>query len=264
VTTIAITGATGAVGSRVAARLDQPRLIVRNAAKAPDGADVRVAASYAAKDEMREALQRVETLFLIPAAEAPDRVEQHKTAIDAAIEAHVPRIVYLSFLNAQPDATFTLARDHWATEQYIRASGAAWTFLRMSLYLDFIPSMVGADGVIRGPAGDGRVAAILREDVARTAAAVLTTGGHDGHTYDLTGPQAFSLAEAAQLMQAEYVNETDEEAYASRKGYGAPDWEVEGWVSSYQAIRDGSLQTVSSAVRDLTGREATSLTDYLA
>src|SRR4051794_3945881 len=195
--TIAITGATGAVGRRVAARLDAPRLVVRDAARAPEGFDVRVASDYGAFAEMRDALAGVDTLFLIPAAEAPDRVDRHRTAVDAAVAAGVRRIVYLSFLRAAPDATFTLARDHWATEEHIRAGGLAWTFLRMNLYLDFIPNMVGEDGVIRGPAGNGRVSAILRDDVASAAAAVLSSDGHERRTYDLTGPASFSLAEAA-------------------------------------------------------------------
>jgi uncharacterized protein YbjT (DUF2867 family) len=260
---IAVTGATGEVGRRVVARLEAPRLVVRDASRAPAGADVRVASSYGAFDEMRAALEGAETVFLIPAAESADRVDQHKCGVDAALAAGVARIVYLSFLNAAPDATFTLARDHWATEQHIRASGLAWCFLRMSLYLDFIPSMVGADGTIRGPAGDGRLAAVLRDDVAAAAAAVLTSSGHDGRVYDLTGPASFSLAEAASLLGARYVDETDDEAYASRAGYGAPDWEVRGWVSSYQAIRDGSLDVVSDAVRSLSGRSPVSLADYV-
>ena len=139
-----------------------------------------MASGYGAGEEMRAALQGAHTLFLVPAAEAPDRVDQHRAAVDAAAAAGVQRIVYLSFLRAAPDATFTLARDHWHTEQHVRAAGPAWTFLRMSLYLDFIPSMAGPDGVIRGPAGDGRVAAVLRDDVAAAAAPVLTSEGHDG------------------------------------------------------------------------------------
>ncbi len=129
----------------------------------------------------------------------------------------------------------------------------------MNLYMDFIPGMA-TEGVIRGPAGDGKVSAILRDDVAAAAAAVLN-GAFDGQTFDLTGPSAFSLAEAAALMGAAYVDETDEEAYASRAGYGAPDWEVQGWVTSYQAIRDGSLSAVSPHVRELTGRDPRSLAD---
>ncbi len=272
---IAVTGATGAVGSRVARGLSErgvrQRLVVRDVARAPtlDGAEVRGAAGFGAGEELRAALDGVHTLLLIPAAEAPDRVQQHMTAVDAAVAAGVRRIVYLSFLGAAPDATFTLARDHWATEEHIRASGVSLTFLRMSLYMDFIPSMVAPDGAIRGPAGDGRVAAILRDDVAAAIVAVLTSGGHDAMTYDLTGPAAFSLAEAAALMTdvtgtpIRFEDETDEEAYASRAGLGAPDWEVRGWVTSYQAIRDGSLDVVSPSVLELTGRAPTSLAGYL-
>ncbi len=230
---------------------------------------MRVAGGYGAADEMRAAFEGAETVFLIPASESPDRVEQHTTAVDAAVAAGARRLVYLSFFGAAPDATFTLARDHWATEEHIRAADVAFTFLRMNLYMDFIPSMVGRDGAIRGPAGDGRTAAILRDDVAAAAVAVLTSDGHDAQTYDLTGPDAFSLAEAAALMAEatgkpiRFEEETGDEAYASRAGFGAPDWEVRGWVTSYQAIRDGSLDHVSPAVADLTGRDPTSLAAYL-
>ena len=253
---IAITGATGEIGRRVAAGLDDPILIARR----PYG-DARIASGYGDFDGMRAAFTGAETVFLIPAGESADRVEQHKAAVDAAVAAGVARIVYLSFFNAAPDATFTLARDHWATEEHIRASGVTWTFLRMNLYMDFIPGMA-VDRVIRGPAGDGRVSAILRDDVAAAAVAVLRAP-RDGETFDLTGPSAFSLAEVGDLLGAEYVDETDEQAYASRANYGAPDWEVRGWVTSYQAIRDGSLAAVSTHVRDLTGRDPSSLHEYL-
>ncbi len=272
---IAVTGATGAVGSRLAARLAQlgvdQRLIVRDPGRAPqlERAEVRRASGYGAAVEMRAALQGAATLFLIPAAEAPDRVEQHIAAVDAAVEAGVERIVYLSFVGASADNTFTLGRDHWHTEQHVRSVGVPSTFLRMNLYMDFIPSMVQPGGVIRGPAGDGRVAAILRDDVAAAAVAVLTSEGHDGRTYDLTGPEAFSLAEAAALMSLvsgrtiRYHAETDEEAFASRAPCGAPDFEIRGWVSSYWAIRAGELAAVSDDVRALTGRPPVVLADYL-
>ncbi|MGZ6644262.1 MAG: NAD(P)H-binding protein [Solirubrobacteraceae bacterium] len=204
---IAVTGATGAVGGAVAARLAAAglgqRLVVRDPARAPRlaGAEVRRASGYAAGDELCAALAGAQTLFLVPAAEAADRVVQHRTAVDAAAAAAVERIVYLSFVGAAPDATFTLAREHFATEQLIRATGLAFVLLRMNLYIDFIPSLAGPDGVIRGPAGDGRVAAILRDDVAAAAAAVLLApGGHDGRTYALTGPESLTLAEAAGLL----------------------------------------------------------------
>ena len=174
---IAVTGATGSVGGRVARLLAErgvpQRLVVREAARAPRlaGAEVRQIPGYGAGAEVREALDGVDTLFLVPAQESADRVEQHLTAVDAAAAAGVRRIVYLSFVDARPDATFTLARQHWATEERIRASGVAWTFPRMNFYLDFLPSLVSAEGVIEGPAGDGRAAMVTRADVADVTAA---------------------------------------------------------------------------------------------
>jgi NAD(P)H dehydrogenase (quinone) len=271
----AVTGATGAVGGRVAARLAEAgvprRLIVRDARRAPDdpGAEVRVAAAYGAADEMRAALDGAETLLLIPAAEALDRVDQHVAAVDAAAAAGVQRIVYLSFFRAAPDATFTLARDHFATERHIRAGALPWTFVRMNLYLDFLPAMVGRDGFIRGPAGDGAASAILRDDVAAALAAVLTTGGHERRTYDVTGRESLTLAAAAAIMseatgkRIRFQDETDEEAFVSRADFGADEWEVRGWVSSYQAIRDGSLAPVSREVVELIGREPGTLADFM-
>ena len=245
---------------------------MRDPARAPHvpGAEIRRASGYGAFEEMAAALAGARTVFLIPATEALDRVEQHRTAVDAAVEAGVERIVYLSCFGAAADATFTLAREHWHTEQHVRSSGLAWTFLRMNLYIDFIPTMVAADGTIRGPAGDGRFAPVLRDDIAAAAAAVLTSPGHDASTYELTGPQDISLSEAAALMSAvsgreiRYQDETDEEAYESRAAFGAADFEVRAWVSSYQAIRDGSLEGVSTAVLELTGSEPGGLAGYLS
>ena len=272
---IGVTGATGAVGSRVAARLAEAgapmRLVVRDPARAPrhPGAEIRQIAGYGAGDDVRAALAGVDTLFLVPAEESAGRVEEHRTAIDAAVAAGVRHVVYLSFVDARPDSTFTLGRDHWATEELVRATGLAHTFARMNLYMDFIPSMVMPDGVIRGPAGGGRLAAILRDDVAAAVAAILTSEGHAGRAYELTGPAAFSLAEAAELMTrfrgepVRFEDENDEEAYASRAGYGAPDWQVKAWVTTYHAIRDGCLERVSPHVRELTGRDPRSLEEHL-
>jgi NAD(P)H dehydrogenase (quinone) len=189
--------------------------------------------------------------------------------VDAARDAGVERIVYVSFVNAAPDATFTLARHHWATEEHIRSTGLPFTFVRMSMYMDFIPLFAGEDGVIRGPAGDGRVGAILRDDVAAACVAALTGEGHEGRTYTVTGPRAITLGEmAGELSRAQgreirYEQETVEEAWASRAGFGAPDWEVEGWITSYTAIASGELDVVTDDVERLAGRRPTDLADWL-
>ena len=272
--TIAITGVTGKIGGSVAAGLQDLaphlRLLVRDAGRAPrlDG-DVAVM-DYDDAAASREALSGIDVLFMVSAGESPNRVQQHQIFVDAAAAAGVGHIVYTSFLAAAPDATFTLARDHWYTEQHIRESGMAWTFLRDSFYLDFFPEIVGDDGVMRGPAGDGRVGAVARQDVARSAIAILRgPSSHAGRTYDLTGPQALSLADMARIIgqvqgrDVTYHDETVEEAHASRAQYGAPDWEVDAWVSTYTAIASGEMDVVSESVQALTGRSPVSLEDLL-
>ncbi len=272
---MAVTGATGQVGGRVAARLAAlgvaQRLIVRDAGRAPalPGAEVAEALGYAASGQMRAALTGASTLFLVSGRESADRVAEHRSAVDAAVAAGVGRIVCLSFLGAGPQATFTLARDHWATEEHIRAAGPAFTFLRQSIYLDFMPFFAGADGVIRGPAGDGHIAPVARDDVADVAVAAITDPAHAGHTYDVTGGERLTLAQvAAELTRVagrpvSYVDETLEEAYASRAHYGAPPWEVDGWVTSYAAIAAGEMDVVGDAVQLLAGHAPLTLPGYL-
>jgi NAD(P)H dehydrogenase (quinone) len=286
---IAVTGASGGLGGRVARRLAGrgvgQRLVVRDPARAPelDGAEVAVA-TYGDGEAMRRALDGVATLLLVSASEDRERVRLHTSAVDAAVAAGVERVVYTSFFGAAPDCTFTFGRDHWHTEQALKASGLRSTFLRDNLYIDFLPLMAGADGVIRGPAGNGRVAAVARDDIADAAVAVLLgdadgdagvdpaggdRGRHDGRGYDLTGPEALTLAEVAEELSRvagrpiTYQEETIEEAYASRASYGAPDWEVDGWVSTYVAIANGDLERVSGDLEALAGHPPMRLAEFL-
>jgi uncharacterized protein YbjT (DUF2867 family) len=273
---IGITGATGEIGRRVAARLaasgERGRLLVRDASRAPrhDGFEVAEFGGYDDPDGMRAAFEGVSTLLLVSGQEAADRIEQHKRAVDAARAAGVERIVYLSFIGAAADATFTFARDHFHTEQHIHASGMAFTFSRQNLYMDLVPLFAGEDGVIRGPAGRGRVAPVARDDVADALVAMLTGRGHEGMTYELTGPESMTVAELAAAVSAHgdrvvtFHDESLEEAYASRAAYGAPDWEVEGWISTYRAIAAGEMDVVTDHVARLTGHEPVSVHEFLA
>lgn len=275
-TTIAVTGATGAVGGAVAHLLSEAgleqRLVVRSPDRAPQipGAHV-VQASYGDTEASDAALAGVDVLFMVSGAESAERLDQHRAFVDAAARAGVQHVVYTSFLGASPTAVFTLARDHWYTEEHIRASGMAYTFLRDSFYLDFLPTLAGEDGVIRGPAGQGRLGAVAREDVARVAAVVLQDpASHAGQTYELTGREALSIPEAIEVIREvtgrdlAYVDETVPEAYESRRVYDAPDWEVHAWVSTYTAIAQGELATVTDTVERLTGRPPLTLRELVS
>lgn len=274
--TLAVTGATGGLGGRVAralaARGIAQRLLVRDPARAPllPGATL-ARTTYDDPAAAATALDGVRTLLMVSAAETEDRLAEHRAFVDAAARAGVAHVVYTSFYGAAPDATFTLARDHWYTEEHLRASGMRFTFLRDNLYLDFLPHMVGEDDVLRGPAGDGRLAAVTRDDIAASAVAVLLAPDeHAGATYDLTGPEALTFTEIAAVIAAHtgrpvtFHDETIDEAYASRRRWEAPPWQYDAWVSTYTAVAAGELAGVTDHVARLTGRPATGLAAYLA
>jgi NAD(P)H dehydrogenase (quinone) len=272
---LAITGSTGHLGGIVARQLANEgialRLLSRNPQNAPTlGGAVAVQSSYANDAAARASLAGVDVLFMVSGSESADRVDQHRAFIDAAASAGVGHIVYTSFAGAARDAIFTLARDHWATEQHILASGISHTFLRDNMYIDVLPEFVGEDDVLRGPAGDGRLAAVTRADVARVAAAVLKDpAAHADATYTLTGPEALTLAEITHIISevsgrsVTYYDETVEEAYASRRRWKAPQWQYDAWVSTYTAIAAGDFDCVTDDVRRVTGNEPESLRQHL-
>ena len=303
---LAVTGSTGKIGGRVAARLAAlglpQRLIVRDPSRAPaiPGAEIFQVSSYGDPAAMGRALAGVDTLFLVSAQEimgmikksqerdAPlgyyDRLHQHICAVSAAAAVGVRHIVYLSFLNAQPDATFYAAREHFRTEEFIRSTGVPFTFMRQGLYLDNVPAHVTREDVMRAPAGDGRVSWVSRDDIADSVVGVMAGSGHEGQTYDITGREALTMAETAERMSAvlgrtiTYEAQTPHEARSGRnmsrmvdhelarreqKGVGVTEPELEGWISHYLQIATGEAGTVSDAVLRLTGHAAESVAEYL-
>jgi len=149
--TLAVTGATGALGGLVARQLADrglpQRLLVRDPSRAPALADTTVhPCSYSDRPAALAALGGGQTLLMVSAAESADRLQQHHTFIAAAADAGVEHVVYTSFFGAAPDCTFTLGRDHFATESYLRESGMSFTFLRDNFYLDLFATSSATTG----------------------------------------------------------------------------------------------------------------------
>lgn len=206
--TIAVTGATGQLGRLVLEDLlstQEPGslvAVVRDAAKAGDlesrGVQVRVA-DYSDPAALEAALAGVEKLLLVSGSEVGSRVAQHANVVSAAKAAGVRFIAYTSVLAA--DTTeLILAPEHKATEELIRASGLDFTLLRNGWYSENYAQAVATarqTGAVVAAAGDGRVASAARADYAAAAAAVLTSAGHEGRTYELSGDYAWDFKELA-------------------------------------------------------------------
>jgi len=269
--TLAITGSTGHVGGMVATHMRDldPLLLVRDIDRAPDGYRA-VETSYGDPVRSVAALTGIDVLFMVSASESPDRRGEHRTFIRAAADAGVRHIVYTSFFGADPNAIFTLGQDHADAEAAIRESGMAFTFLRDNFYADLLPFFADENGVIRGPAGDGRVAAVARADVADAAAAVLRQPNHHaGAVYEFTGPEALTLDDVATRAGAvlgtpmRYERETLAEAYGSRRQYSEAQWQLDAWVSTYTAIADGEVSRITDDVQRVTGHTPRTIEEAL-
>ena len=264
---LAITGASGNVGGVVARLLSERGLPLRLLANTPSRAPKLPGAhpnqcSYEDTPATRAPRTGIDVLFMVSAPESEDRLDKHIAFVDAAAASGVRHIVYLSFMNAAPDATFTLARTHFHTEEHIKASGMTYTFLRDNFYADFFVALPDEEGCILGPAGDGRVGVVAREDAGRVAAGVLTDPArYENQTLDVTGPEALTLDEIAAILTrvqgrpVTYVRETIEEAYESRKKWPAAQWQYDSWVSTYTSIARREMDVVSTTVRDVTDRD---------
>src|SRR6478609_66000 len=278
--TIAVTGAAGHLGRRVAELLldqgHQPVLLTRNPAAldsfAARGADVR-RGDFADPAGLQGALAGVERLLLISIdVTGPQRITLHTQAIEAARAAGVKHVIYTSLPRPEAANPAGVAPDHRATEAALQGSGLTWTFLRNNLYAEYqVPTLAQAlaGGQYVTNSGGGATAYVSREDCAAVAAAVLTSDGHENVAYDITGPEAID-AEGFAALATELgdrpvsVVALDDAAYAqglTAAGLPAP---VAALLTSFGAsAREGWAEHVSTAVLDLTGREPTRLRDVL-
>ena len=266
---ILVTGATGNAGSQVVRALleagQDVRAFVRDAdsAYALFGEAVEPApGDFADRRSVRAALDGVEAVFL-SGADDPRRVEWETAAIDAAVAAGVPRIVKLSSIAAEPGAPVAFWDWHGRVERHLRRSGIDAVVLRSSVYMSNLfagAEQVAGEGRLYAPAGDARIAMIDPRDVGAAAAAVLTTAGHDGRTYVLTGPEAITYDRVAAELSAatarhvEYIDVPDEDAKQGMVQAGMPELVAEQVVKVFVMLREGAAEQVTTTVESLTGR----------
>lgn len=265
---ILVTGATGNIGSALVGELVAGGHAVRAFVTNPDAARTKLGGkvelakgSHADKASLEAAMKGVDKLFLL-APPGPDQPAWEANAIDAAKQAGVKHVVKLSVAGAQYDAS-TFGKWHRAGEKKLEQSGMAWTFLRpvgfMSNSLMWIGSVKG-QGAIYQPLGEGKMASIDPRDIASVAATCLTSPGHEGKTYDLTGPEALSCADQARLLGAaigkpvKYVDVPDAAAKDAMLGMGMPAFMADAMLEFTGLVRSGGAAFVSDAVKAVTGK----------
>ena len=273
---IVVTGSTGRVGRLVARRLEdgerRMRLLVRDPSRVPRivGAEIAVA-DYGDAHALANALGEGDRVFMVSLwIGGETRLDLHRSFIEAARKARVAQLVYLSFVNAGPNAIFSHAREHGATEDMLRASGVPWTSIRNSMYADDIPGWFDADGVAREPGDGARMSFSFRPELADVIALALTEPGHDGNVYNITTPESVSMEELAQLAVRvtgdpyRYEPISDGEWLKRWRAQGRPDWALEAGKTSYEALRAGEFDVVSDEYREVTGRKPKTIADIIA
>jgi len=277
--TILVTGATGNVGSAVVAELGDRGLPVRAFVRDPDraaailGPDVELAVGdFADPASIRAALEGIEVVFLA-CANVPPQVEYEIRVIDAAARAGVRRLVKLSALGAEPGSRVAFWDWHARIEGHLEASGVPWVNLRpryfMTNLLGFAETVRTA-GAVFAPAEGVKVPMIDPRDVAATAAALLAGDGHEGRTYDLTGPEPVTFSDvAAQLSEVsgrpvQFMPVPDAAALEGLGRAGLPDWLAGNIVAVFGMLRDDPSAQVTDAVPALAGRQPRHLAEFLA
>lgn len=272
---IGITGATGQLGRLVVEKLKEKTAsnklvaLVRSPEKAADlGIEAR-AFDYSKPETLAESLQGVDQLLLISGNEIGQRKTQHENVISAAKEAGVKWVVYTSLLHADT-SSLSLAGEHLATEEALKASGIAYTILRNGWYYENYTASVPAalaGGAFIGSAGDGKISAATRADYAEAAAVMLSSKGQEGKVYELAGDEFFTLTDLAAEISRQtgkdipYNNLPEADYAEALKGAGLPEGVAAAFASFDTGASKNDLYDDGKQLATLIGRPTTPLAD---
>jgi len=268
---IAVTGATGQLGSQVIEQLkcrvsnENIVALVRNTEKAANlGVETREF-DYNKPDHLSKALHGIDHLLLISGTEFGQRTTQHKNVIYAAKEAGVKWIVYTSLLRADT-SHLNLAAEHVETEEILTNSGLEFTILRNGWYSEnYTASVPGAvsGGAFLGSAANGKISSAARADYAEAAAIVIANETHKGKVYELAGDDFYTLTDLAAMISEQTgknipYNNLQEEEYANiLKNIGLPEGLAIGLASWDVSASHGALFDNSRTLSSILGRPTT-------
>ncbi len=278
---ILIVGATGNTGRETVPRLLERGMAVRALTRDPEraralpgfgGAEI-VAGDPAQPETLGPAMQGVTKVFLIPPS-GPGSDLSEQNVIEAARQAGVRHIVKLSALCADPSAPSMALSHNFRAEEILKASGVPYTILRPSSFMQnfssFYSPSIRSQGALYHSLGEARMAIIDVRDIAEVAIKVLTAEGHEGKTYDLTGPEALTYAEAVEKLGTaigrplRYIDLPAAAYEQALISFGIPAFIAAEVLNIYGRgpYREGKAASVSSSVADLLGRPARTFSEF--
>jgi len=263
---ILITGATGTVGSEVVKALREqghkPKVLVRNPAKAVsyNGALEILEADLLQPTTLDHAFKSIERAFIM-APPTPEMEQMEANAFNAALRAGVKHIVYLSNFGAGVFGP-PVWDWHGNSERKLRALGIPSTILRPARFMTDTPfpfSWIGIKeyGTLSEATGEGKISMIDPRDIGAVAAKILTSGGHEGQTYELTSNDLLSGSEIAAKISAElgkkvgFIDSTPGDSRSLMTRIGIPDFVVETILRYCETVREGRWHTTNSVAEIL-------------
>jgi uncharacterized protein YbjT (DUF2867 family) len=278
---ILVTGATGRPGSAVIREFSRRRAPVRALVRDRSKAEAlerlpNVEVAYGDMlwpETLGDALTGVDRVLMISSA-GPQMLETQATFIDAAKKAGAGHIVKFSGEDSARgfnSEKFRSTRSHEQIQRYLMASGMPWTMLRpsqfMQVYFEEVPTIVAA-GELRLPLGKATLAPVDIDDIAKVAHAVLTTPGHEGKVYKMTGPEALTVAEIAQRISAaiakpvRYVDVTPKQKRQEWLDAGYPAVRADAFIQLFSERRELAYSDVHLATHKKFGIEPTTFAQF--
>lgn len=279
---ILVTGATGTVGSEVVKQLSAKGEIIRAAARSVSDNTFRnlggvqvVQLDYNNPDTIATAFKGVEKLFLLTPPQSTT-VDFTSYLVREAKKAGIRYIVKQSVMGAdtEPGIIPISIRLHRQAEKIIEESNIPFTFLRANFFMqnfaNFYGNSIKIQGAFYAPAGDARISLVDVRDIAAVAVNALTStnGKHEGKAHNITGGEALSHGQAAEILSKQlgkkvnYVNVSDEDARKGMKDMGMDEWTINSVIALFEFAKAGHWSAISPVTEQITGNKPISFSQY--
>jgi len=275
---ILLTGATGKTGSATATELSNLkvpfRALIRSEEKRDEiealGGEV-IIGSAENRETIDQAMMGIEKLLIIlPNCE--NQLEMEMQLVDSAKAEGVKQIVYMSSVEADEECTSPIPKLHWDTEVYIKDSGLQWTMIKPNFYMqNFIGSAktIVEQNKFFLPMSDGKTGMIDTRDVGKVIAKVLSEEGHEGQSYQITGPETLSFYNVAEKFSSVLKREVlyvdmPMDAYKNiLSQFLTNQWHLDSVIDLFAGIAEGGIEYKTDTFEELIGTPPRSLEDFI-